>query len=352
MQAIVLAEPGRLQVAQRAQPQSPPPGHALVRVRRVGVCGTDIHAFHGRQPFFSYPRVLGHELGVEIQEVNAPTSSQPPLQPGDICAVEPYLHCARCRACQRGKPNCCQHLQVLGVHADGGMLSHLILPIEKLHPAPGLSFDQAALVETLAIGCHAVERSRPSEWPSQVRVLVIGAGPIGLAVLQFVLLHITKRAAGRALDGGWDQAQVSVLDTSLERRAFCRDKIGIHSTLSIEEAQDQKFDVVFDATGNSASMSGAFERVEHGGTLVFVGLFPGDISFHDPLLHKCEITLLASRNALPGDFSFIIQSIAHGQLDTTPWITHRASFSDFPHAFGLWLLPSSGLVKGIIEVDS
>ncbi len=340
MEAIVLTEPGRLDTAQRDEPGAPLPGEALVRVRRIGICGTDIHAFRGRQPFFSFPRVLGHELGVEVVQVNLRASGlQSDLQPGDLCAVEPYLNCGVCRACKIGKPNCCQNLQVLGVHQDGGMLPLLRLPIHKLHRAPALSPEQAALVETLAIGCHAVTRSRPHEWPSDTRVLVIGAGPIGLSVLQFVLLH-----------AGLNGAQISVLDTSSERLAFCREQLGLQSTLSPPEAQNQTFDIVFDATGNPASMASAFERVEHGGSLIFVGIFPGEVAFQDPLLHRREITLLASRNALSADFSFIIDAISRGQLDTTPWITHRASFSSFIQDFPSWLEPDSGLVKGLIAL--
>jgi len=346
MKAVVLTEPGRLEACERPEPGPPLVGQALVRVRRVGVCGTDIHAFRGRQPFFSYPRVLGHELAVEVLEVNVPASA---LRPGDLCAVEPYLNCQACRACEIGKPNCCQNLQVLGVHQDGGMLPLLRLPLAKLHPAPALAPEQAALVETLAIGCHAVERSRPQEWPPNARLVVVGAGPIGLAVLQFVLLHAQlKRDQPRPaqLSG----VQVSVLDTSPQRLAFCREQLGIRDTLAPGQAQGQQFDVVFDATGSPASMSAAFERVQHGGTLVFVGLCASEVSFHDPLLHRREITLLASRNALARDFTFIIDAITCGRLDTTPWITHRAAFADFPAAFPGWLEANSGLIKGIIEL--
>lgn len=189
-----------------------------------------------------------------------------------------------------------------------------------------------------------MQRSRPAEWPDGARVLVTGAGPIGLAVLQFVLLHASTNTSRGV--------RATVLDTDPQRLAFCRERLGVHSTLSPEQAQGEKFDIVFDATGSPASMNAAFERVEHGGALVFVGLFAGDISFHDPLLHRREITLLASRNALPLDFSFIIRSIQAGQLDTTPWITHRARFSDFPEAFPVWLEPNSGLIKGVVDMEA
>src|SRR2546429_5375671 len=180
MDAIILEQPERLAMTTRPLPHSPPPaGHAIVRVGRVGICGTDWHAYHGRQPFFTYPRILGHELGVEVVSVNDPASD---LKAGDRCAVEPYLNCGHCVACRRGMTNCCANLQVLGVHIDGGMRELIAVPTAKLHRSEKLNLDQLALVETLAIGCHAVARAKvqQDEW-----VLVLGAGPIGLSVLPF-----------------------------------------------------------------------------------------------------------------------------------------------------------------------
>src|SRR5918998_1150591 len=117
MKTITLDQPGRFTLSETTAPDRAPDGEALVRVRRVGICGTDLHAYKGRQPFFSYPRILGHELGVEILEVGENGRG---LRAGDRCAVEPYLNCGACIACRRGKPNCCANLKVLGVHTDGG----------------------------------------------------------------------------------------------------------------------------------------------------------------------------------------------------------------------------------------
>jgi threonine dehydrogenase-like Zn-dependent dehydrogenase len=133
MKAIRLEEPGRLTLLSVEGPSlldSIQPGDALVRVGRIGVCGTDIHAFIGNQPFFNYPRILGHELGVEVVAVGDSVTN---LKPGDRCSVEPYLDCGNCIACRRGKPNCCVNLQVLGVHTDGGMREAFVVPSRKLH---------------------------------------------------------------------------------------------------------------------------------------------------------------------------------------------------------------------------
>lgn len=337
MNAIVLQAPGEFAPATRDDIMDVPPGSALVRVRRVGICGTDWHAFHGRQPFFTYPRVLGHELGVEIERVNDPASD---LKPGDRCAVEPYLNCTTCIACRRGKSNCCTSLNVIGVHSDGGMCERLILPTRKLHRSAMLSLDQLALVETLAIGCHAVSRAAP---PRGENVLIVGAGPIGLSVIPFV------RAAG---------AEPIVADVSELRLAFCRDHMGVAHTIDARHDVNEQLTkllgddlptAVLDATGNPKSMAGTFDLIAHGGRIVFVGLFQGDVTFNDPNFHRREITLLASRNALPADFQQIIRLIEAGQIDTTPWITHRTPAANLLDVLPTWLSPDANVIKAMVE---
>jgi 2-desacetyl-2-hydroxyethyl bacteriochlorophyllide A dehydrogenase len=311
----------------------------LVRVHRIGICGTDLHAFGGRQPFFTFPRVLGHELGVEVLEIGPGVAH---VRVGDRCSVEPYLNCQSCIACRRGKPNCCTALKVLGVHVDGGMRDHLLVPARKLHPSAHLSYDKLALVETLAIGCHAVARAGIEAGET---VLVIGAGPIGLSVLPFAA------AAG---------ARVVVLDVNPRRLAFCRALPGVVG--AIDPGQESVPDAlralgagdlptaVFDATGNPRSMMDALDLPAAGGRIVFVGLFPGDVTFNDPSFHRRELTLLATRNALPGDFSRIVGLIESGQIDTQPWITHRSTLAAVPADFPAWTQPAAGVIKAMVAV--
>jgi 2-desacetyl-2-hydroxyethyl bacteriochlorophyllide A dehydrogenase len=338
MQTVILNKPGAFELIDRPEPGSPSPGEALVRIARIGVCGTDYHAFRGRQPFFTYPRVLGHELGVEVLAVGAGVNG---IAVGDRCAVEPYLNCGVCIACRNGKTNCCTQLKVLGVHVDGGMCTSLMVPARKLHPSSKLTLDQLALVETLGIGAHAVERAqvKKDEW-----VLVIGAGPIGLAAMQFV------RAVG---------AKLIVMEPNASRADFCRQQFGIQHVISpidnpVERLRhitaEEMPTAVFDATGNSQSMMGAFNLVAHGGRLIFIGLFTGDVTFHDPDFHRRELTLLASRNALGADFRRIIEWIEVGVVDTTPWITHRAPLAQTPDIFATWAHPEAGVLKAMIDV--
>lgn len=339
MNTITLQEPGRFTISHTTEPEGVQPGEALVRVRRIGICGTDLHAYRGRQPFFTYPRILGHELGVEV--VGLPSGADTDLQVGDRCAVEPYLNCGTCIACRQGKTNCCVALQVLGVHTDGGMREMITIPLAKLHRSETLTLDQLALVETLGIGAHAVDRAqaRTGEF-----ALVIGAGPVGLAVMQFA-----KQAGARVI----------ALDVNTNRLAFCREQMGVEETILAGEDALQQVEtltngdlptLVFDATGNSASMHGAFSYVAHGGRLVFVGLFQGDVTFHDPTFHRREMTLLSSRNSTSADFRRILHLMESGAIDTTPWITHRAPFGEMISQFPGWLEPENRVLKAIVEL--
>jgi threonine dehydrogenase-like Zn-dependent dehydrogenase len=302
MLSIVLDKPGQFTATDSPAPR-PAPGEALVRVHRIGVCGTDLHAFAGKQPFFSYPRILGHELGVEVLD---PGSDPHGLQAGDRCSVEPYINCGRCIACRRGKPNCCADIKVLG------------------------------------IGAHAVERAGIE---ADDFVLVIGAGPIGLSVIQFVQVR---------------GATLAVMDMSESRLNFCRKQLGVKHTLAPGPdaiAQLRALGggdlptVVIDATGNPKSMAGTFDLPAPGGRIVFVGLFQGDVTFNDPNFHRRELTLLASRNALPGTFRDIIALIEAGKIDTTPWITHRFALEDTPRRFPEVAADPTG-IKTVIEVPA
>ncbi|HVU35898.1 MAG TPA: zinc-binding alcohol dehydrogenase family protein [Opitutaceae bacterium] len=338
MLQIILEKPGAFAATDVPEPR-PADGEALVRVHRIGVCGTDLHAFSGRQPFFSYPRVLGHELGVEIVD---PGTDPHGLKAGDRCSVEPYLNCGRCIACRRGKPNCCTDLKVLGVHVDGGMRPVFAVPARKLHRSAKLGFDQLALIETLGIGAHAVERA---EIKPEDHVLVIGAGPIGLSVIQFALVT---------------GATVAVMDVSAPRLDFCRDRLGVHhvimggpdATAKLKELGGGDLPtIVIDATGNPKSMAGTFEMAAHGGRIVFVGLFQGDLTFNDPNFHRRELTVAGSRNALPETFDRIISLVESGRIDTSPWITHRFALAETPKVFPAQIAGNPAVLKAMIEVD-
>jgi alcohol dehydrogenase len=340
MNALQLEKPRAWRRVTIPEPAAPGPGEALLRVQRIGICGTDVAGYLGKMPFFSYPRIPGHELGVEVLAVGPGVTN---VQPGDRCSVEPYLNCGRCYSCRRGHTNCCETNQTLGVMCDGGMTEKILLPARKLHPSSQLSYEQLALVETLAIGCHAINRGAPS---SEETVLVIGAGPIGLSVIEFARL-----AAKQTL----------VMDTNERRLAFVRERMGVPGTiLSRGDGEELKrlagltggqlADVVVDATGSHQSMAQALNYCAFKGRLVYVGITQSEISLpHAPALHRRELDIRASRNALPGDFTRIIRLIEEGRIDTRPWITHHAAFDEMIGVFEDWTKPETGVIKAIVQ---
>ena len=343
MQALLLEHPQAFRFIDTPEPAAPGPGAAVVRVHAVGICGTDYGGYLGKMPFFSYPRIPGHELGVEVVAVGPGVEN---VKPGDRCCVEPYINCQQCYSCQRGLTNCCEHHQTLGVHCDGGLRPLFTVPARKLHRSPNLSHAQNALVETLAIGCHAIDRGAPK--PGET-VLIIGAGPIGLAALEFAKLS---------------GARVIVMDRVPGRLEFVRTKMGISETFAArgdaaDEAEVSRLtegrmcDVVVDATGSNISMANALGLCSFGGRLVYVGITQSDLTFpHAAVMHRRELTLLASRNALSRDFARIITLIEEGRIDTGPWITHHIPFAQTIDIFPTLLEPESGVLKAVIEMPA
>jgi 2-desacetyl-2-hydroxyethyl bacteriochlorophyllide A dehydrogenase len=336
MKAVVCESPGDLRLVERPMPQAGA-DDVLLRVRRIGLCGTDMHIFRGTQPYLSYPRVMGHELSGEV--VTAPEGSG--LQAGDPVYVMPYLSCGRCVACRKGKTNCCTNIAVLGVHRDGGMAEYLALPAQFVFKTDGISLDDAAMLEFLAIGAHAVRRAAVGAGQN---VLVAGAGPIGIAVALFAQLQ-----------GGI----VTVLDGREDRLAFCRDALGIGHTVTVGEGDKaalaaltdgEFFDAVFDATGNAKAMERGLEFVAHGGTYVLVSIVRDRISFDDPEFHKRETTLLGSRNATADDFRTVLAAMKAGRVPTSLMNTHRASLAGFVDVLPRWMDPAAGVIKAIVEV--
>lgn len=335
MLTVVCAEPGRLEVQQRARPARGP-GEVLLRVRRVGVCGTDLHIYTGNQPYLSYPRVMGHELSGVVVEAE-PGSG---LAAGDPVYVMPYLSCGRCVACRQGKTNCCVSLQVLGVHRDGAFTEYLSVPQAFVHRAEGITLDQAAMLEFLAIGAHAVRRGEVQ--PGQ-RVLVVGAGPIGLGTMLFARL---RGAQVVALDGRADRLEVAQRDIAVA--AVVPLGAGDEAALA-RMTGGEFFDVVFDATGSAQAMERGLRFVAHGGRYVLVSIVQDDLRLPDPEFHKREATLLASRNATTADFETVLAAMRAGQVPHRALATHRLALAELPGRFADLLDPAQRVVKAIVE---
>lgn len=333
MKAVVCREPYKLTIEERSAPQAAP-GEVVVRIRRVGLCGTDYHIYAGRHPFLSYPRVMGHELAGEVARV----SNISAFHVGQRVAINPYLTCGTCIACRKDKPNACVNIQVLGVHIDGGMVELLAVPESALLDATGLTLDQAAMIEFLAIGAHAVARAAVM---AGERVLVVGAGPIGIACGLFA------RSNG---------AEVTLTDTRLPRLAYARERLGFDNTVDAtadlagslaKRTGGEMFDTVFDATGSLAAMAKSLGYVAHGGKLVLVGVAPGDLVLADPELHKRETTLLASRNAHASDFERVREAILAGEIPTEALHTHSLIADDLPQRLPELIAQADHVVKAI-----
>jgi 2-desacetyl-2-hydroxyethyl bacteriochlorophyllide A dehydrogenase len=336
MLTVICESPGLLVARDRPRPARNP-GDVLLRVKRVGVCGTDLHIFTGHQPYLEYPRVMGHEISGVVEAADADSG----LAPGDAVFVMPYLSCGHCVACRQGKTNCCVRIQVLGVHRDGGMAEYLALPERFVFKTDGISLDDAAMLEFLAIGAHAVRRANIRTGQN---VLVVGAGPIGIAAALFAQLQ-----------GG----KVTVLDAREDRLAFCRKALDVPHTVTVgaedrarlsELTRGEFFDVVFDATGNAKAMERGLEFVAHGGAYVLVSIVLDRISFADPEFHKRETSLLGSRNATADDFRTVLAAMKAGLVPTGLMNTHRTTLDDFVDVLPQWMDPAAGVIKAIVEV--
>ena len=338
MKALVCEQPGEFQYIkkERALLQN---GHAILKIKRIGICGTDLHAFEGTQPFFNYPRILGHELAAEIIEIDTDNE----FAVGDRVTFSPYFYCGKCIACRNGLTNCCADLKVFGVHIDGGMCEFISVPVQYLIKGNEMSFDELALVEPLAIGAHGIRRAgvKPGEF-----VLVIGAGPIGLGVMEFA------RIAG---------AQVIAMDVNDQRLKFCKERVGLVHT--IDPAQEDVMvqlktitnndmpTVVIDATGNLKAINKAFQYMAHGGRYVLVGLQRNEIVISHPEFHKREATLMSSRNATKEDFDHVLKCMKSKLLDPSTYITHRVQFDEVKDNFESWLKPVNGVIKAMVEIN-
>jgi len=337
MKTLVCKEPGKFEYATGIKPELKT-GQAIIKIKRIGVCGTDLHAFEGTQPYFHYPRILGHELAGELIEFD----DAPGFAIEEAVTFIPYFNCGNCIACRKGKTNCCVKMQVCGVHVDGGMVEYLSVPSSSLLHGEGLSFDELALVEPLAIGAHGVRRAAVEKGEF---ILVIGAGPIGLGTMEFA------RIAG---------AHVIALDINDQRLQFCKEKLKVNYTVNAlsQDVAEQLMKitngdmptVVIDATGSLKAINNAFQFMAHGARYVLIGLQKGDISFSHPEFHKKEATLMSSRNATRQDFEHVIASMKKGEVKPTNYITHRVLFDQVKEEFEGWLNPANGVIKAMVEL--
>lgn len=336
MKYIVCEKPGEFILKEKDTPLRKN-GEALLKVTKVGICGTDLHAFAGNQAFFTYPRILGHELATRIEEIE---ENDKGLKAGDNVVVMPYLNCGTCVACRNGKTNCCTSLEVLGIHTDGGMQEHITVPIEILIPAQNLTDNQMALVEPLAIGAHAVRRAQIKAGET---IVVIGCGPIGLGLMKFAQI------AG---------AKVIALDMNQQRLDYAKKVIGVDHVVLAGDAAVQNINdftlgdmaaAVFDATGHKGALESGPDYMAHGGRYVLVGLSKGELTFTHPAIHAKETSILCSRNASLEDFEHVISMLEKGLFPVDSFITHNVDFTNMISNFKSWVNPETGVIKATVN---
>lgn len=337
MKVLTCTQPGSFEYSDQTKPEMSK-GHALIRIKRIGVCGSDLHAFEGTQPYFSYPRILGHELSGELVDADGADD----FQKGEKITIIPYFNCGKCVACRNGTPNCCATLKTYGVHIDGGMREYISVPSYSLVHNSGLSEDALALVEPLSIGAHGIRRAgvRPGEF-----ILIVGAGPIGLGTMEF------GRIAG---------AEVIALDVNQQRLDFCKQKIGVQHAINattedvtarlMEITNGDMPTVIIDCTGSLKAINNSFQYMSAGGRYILIGLQKGDISFNQPEFQRREGTLMSSRNATRQDFNHVISALTSGKVDPITYITHRVGFDQVKDNFDSWLDPKTGVIKAMISL--
>jgi 2-desacetyl-2-hydroxyethyl bacteriochlorophyllide A dehydrogenase len=337
MKALICDGPGEFRYADKTAPAREK-NKTLIKIERIGICGTDLHAYEGTQPYFEYPRILGHELAGEIVSTDDNN-----YQTGEKVTFIPYFNCGTCIACRNGLPNCCVVMKVCGVHVDGGMVEYLSVPSSSLIHGQGLNVDELALIEPLAIGAHSVRRGgvKAGEF-----VLVVGAGPIGLGIME------SARIAG---------AEVIALDIDENRLTFCKNNLKIQHNINgakenvtdrLKEITNNDMPtVVIDATGNRKAINDGFLYMAHGARYILVGLQKGEITFSHPEFHKRESTLMSSRNANREDFEYVINCIKKGWIKPAHYITHKVLFAEVKDKFPGWLRPENGVIKAMVIVD-
>jgi threonine dehydrogenase-like Zn-dependent dehydrogenase len=339
MKALICTEPGRMDYIDLPEPERKS-DHAIVRIRKICICGTDLHAFEGTQPFFNYPRILGHELSGELVEFEG----APDFQRGESVTFLPYLNCGECIACLAGKTNCCSSLKTCGVHIDGGMADYYSIPSRLLVHAQGLDLTELALVEPLSIGAHGIRRAnvQPGEF-----VLVMGAGPIGLGVMEFARIR---------------GAEVIAMDTNVFRLEFCKTRLGVKHIVRVEnckQVMEHLSDIthgdmptaVIDASGNLQAINQGFQYMSYGGRYILVGLQKGEIAVAHPEFHKKEATLMSSRNATREDFDFVMQSIRDKKIHPLSLITNRVPFNKAAEGFPDWIKSQRSIIKVVVEKE-
>lgn len=338
MKTVLIEKPFSISVTDTEKPV-PKEGEALLKVLYCGVCGADVASFTGNQPFTTYPRIPGHEFSAQI--VSIPENDKG-LMPGDIVTCNPYFNCKTCYSCQRGFVNCCTDNQTMGVQRDGSFREYIVMPVERIYPGRGLSAKELALVEPFTISYHALHRTeiRPTD-----KVLIVGAGPIGLFAL------IAAKAQGATV------YVADLLDGRLEKaKRFGADGVINSGKVKIAEeamkiTENNGFDVVVEACGLPVTFLSCIDCVAFAGKIVLIGNGKKETTFLHSILLKKELNVFGSRNSYPSDFAAVIDLIADGKVDVLDMVSEVYPIDKVDEAFNALVNNDGSLSKVLIQIS-
>lgn len=322
MQAARLYKPGDLRL-EKVEPPAVGPHDVLVRVAACGVCGTDAHIMKGEFAA-SPPVILGHEYAGEVVEIGDAVQT---LHPGDRVCVDPNMFCGTCQYCRSGKAHLCENLSALGVNVDGGFAQYSLVPETQAYPLPpGISYEQAALIEPVACCLRGIQQARiqPGD-----KVVVLGGGPIGL-----ILMQLAKAAGG----------QVTVSEPVEEKRQLAQ-QLGATHTVHPDELPLEAFDVVIEAAGLAATVQQSIKVARRGANLVWFGVCPeGEKTSIEPYeVYRKELNIAGSF-INPCTHKRAIELVASGAIQLEPLVSHKFPLEDIHQALAVHGEPHSNKV--------
>jgi L-iditol 2-dehydrogenase/threonine 3-dehydrogenase len=334
-----MTEPGKIEFGDVPEPKVSP-GQIRLRVRQIGVCGSDVHVNHGKHPFTSYPVVQGHEFSGQVEAVGDGVTK---VKVGDKATARPQLVCGKCRPCRRGDYNICDVLRVEGFQAPGCAQDLFVTTEERIVPLPdSLTFEQGALVEPAAVGVHSTGRAGELKGKN---VAVLGAGPIGNLVAQVVRCRGARN--------------ILITDLSDFRLDIAR-QCGIENTSnaakeSLAEAAervfgDEGFDVAFEAVGVEATMDAAIQNIQKGGTIVVLGVFGEKPRIDMSIVGDREQILVGTLMYKHEDYVKAVELIASGEVITKPLVTKHFPFEQYVDAYKFIDVQGDKTLKVMIDL--
>jgi threonine dehydrogenase-like Zn-dependent dehydrogenase len=337
MRALVIDRPGEARVIDVATPAQAP-GEATMRIRRIGLCGTDLSTFLGKNPLVTYPRIPGHEVAATLERVPA---NEFGLAEGMDVTMSPYTNCGRCAACRNGRPNACRFNETLGVQRDGALKDRLAMPLAKLYAAP-LSIEELCLVEPLTVGCHAVARGRVTAADT---VAVYGCGGVGLGAVSAAAF---RDANVIAID--LDDRKLAVAANAGARHLIHSRNEDVHARLQ-EITGGHGPDVVIEAIGRPETFRAAVEEVAFTGRVVYIGYAKDLVSYETRLFVQKELDILGSRNALPQDFKEVIRMFEQKRFPSAEAISATVPLEEAPAILRDWSERPAAYTKIMITFD-